>query len=107
MIFRPAQGYLSIALPISIIPLAGNHSKVRTGYRSHIGNCVVATVDIGESLIERHVEHRKFVVIAEKTLQKCLIAESELAKVVIRAIYENKIRAIGNLKRCKIIIGAN
>ena len=107
--FRPSArlgGYLSIALPILVIPLAGNHPKIRAGNGSHVGNHVVATVDIGKSLVEGYIEHLKLVVVAKETLQECLVAEGQLSKVVVGAVHEDKLRAVRYFEGSKIVIGA-
>lgn len=100
-------GYLSIALPILVVPLAGNHSQVRAGNCTHVGDGVEATVYIGKGLVERYVEHGELVVVAKEALQEGLTAECELGKVVVRAVNEYDVGAVRHFEGSKIVVGAD
>ena len=81
--------------------------QVGASYRAEIGDHVIAAVDIGKCLIKRYVEHCKFVVAADKTLEESLIAESKSCEVIVRAIHKLELRAIGDIESSQIIVRAD
>ena len=89
---------------ISEVPLASYHSQVLTSDGAEVGNHVVTAVDISKSGVKRNVKGVDLVIVAEQTLEECLVGEVEACKIVVRAVNECKVGAAFYVKSGKVII---
>ena len=90
-----------------VVPLAGNHTERVVTDGAEVGNHVVAAVDVRQCRVKRYIEQGQLVVVAKQTLQEGLVCQSKLGKIVVGAVYEEHLRAVGDGERSQIVVGAN
>ena len=90
-----------------VVPLAGNHCQVVATDCTEVSDVVVAAVDVGKSLVKRNIKHLELVVVADKTLEESLIAESQAGQVVVAAVNILQIRATFNGEAGQVVVRAN
>ena len=80
------RGNALFIICVSEVPAAGDLREVGASLCAEVYDSVVAAVDVGKVLVERHIEHIELVVVADEPAQECLVGEGERRKGVVGAV---------------------